>query len=231
MLPPNARIVDISLELDPKNFAMRTPAGFKKDMQFEMEIIKEHDAPGGAGQIVRGIHMRLHAGSHVDAPEHNVRGGAQIHQLPLELFVGDAVIADLRDKVPSQAIAADDLEKRVGAALKKGDRLMLRTDLNNGYDGGSEKWMKESPHLTIGATMWCIDRGVVIVGYDFYHGNDEPKSPRVFHNSRTLSEHGVITMPYLKNLDKIGKERFILIGLPLNLIGAEASPIRAVALV
>ena len=68
-------IVDISLELDPKNYAMRTPAGFKKDMQFEMEVLKEHDAPGGAGQIVRGVHMRLHAGSHVDAPEHNVPGG------------------------------------------------------------------------------------------------------------------------------------------------------------
>ena len=68
------KIIDISLELDPKNFGMRTPAGFKKDMQFEMEILKEHDAPGGAGQIVRGVHMRLHAGSHVDAPEHNVRG-------------------------------------------------------------------------------------------------------------------------------------------------------------
>src|SRR5205807_8171133 len=81
-------IVDISLELDPKNYSMRTPAGFKKDMQFEMEVLKEHDAPGGAGQIVRGVHMRLHAGSHVDAPEHNVRGGTQIHQLPLELFMG-----------------------------------------------------------------------------------------------------------------------------------------------
>jgi kynurenine formamidase len=108
---------------------------------------------------------------------------------------------------------------------------MLRTDHNNTYDGGSEKWMKDSPYLTIGATMWCIDKGVVIVGYDFYHGNDEPNSPRVFHNSRTLSEHGIITMPYLKNLDRIGKERFTLIGLPLKLIDAEASPIRAVALV
>ena len=37
---------------------------------------------------------------------------------------------------------------------------MLRTDLNNSYDGGSEKWMKDSPYLTIGATMWCIDKGV-----------------------------------------------------------------------
>ena len=231
MLPPNATLIDLSLELDPKHFAMRTPAGFKKDMQFEMEVIKEHDAPGGAGQIVRGVHMRLHAGSHVDAPEHNVRGGTQIHQLPLDLFIGDAIVADLRDKLPSKSITAADLEQRVGTKIKKGDRLLLRTDHNNTYDGGSEKWMTESPYLTIGATMWCIEKGVVIVGYDFYHGNDEPKSPRVFHNSRTLSEHGVITMPYLKNLDRISKERFTLIGFPLNLINAEASPIRAVAVI
>src|SRR5580658_8954249 len=125
------KIVDISLELDPKNFGMRTPAGFMKDMQFAMEVLKEHDAPGGAGQIVRGVHMRLHAGSHVDAPEHNVRGGTQIHQLPLDHFVGEAIIADLRHKMPRKPIAASDLESAIGAGIKKGDRLMLRTDLNN----------------------------------------------------------------------------------------------------
>jgi kynurenine formamidase len=149
--------------------------------------------------------------------------------LALELFIGDAIVADLRDKLPGKAITEKDLEQRVGRHIRTGDRLLLRTDRNNTYDGGSERWMKESPYLTIGATMWCIGRGVVIVGYDFYHGNDEPGAPRVFHNSRTLSEHGVITMPYLKNLDRIEQERFTLIGLPLKLIGAEASPIRAVA--
>src|SRR6202167_2503283 len=228
---PSGTIVDISLELDPKNFGMRTPAGFTKDLQFAMETLKEHDAPGGAGQIVRGVHMRLHAGSHVDAPEHNVRGGTQIHQLPLQTFMGEAIVADLRDKMPGKAITASDLEKALGGKIKRGDRVLLRTDHNNSYDGGTDTWMKASPYLTIGATEWLIERGVVIVGYDFYHGNDKPVSPRVFHNSRTLSEHGVITMPYLKNHDRIGKERFTLIGLPLKLIDAEASPIRAVALV
>ena len=202
------KIIDISLELDPKNFGMRTPAGFKKDMQFEMETLKEHDAPGGAGQIVRGVHMRLHAGSHI----------------------GDAVVADLRDKMPGKAITENDLERAVGARIRKGDRLLLRTDHNNAYDGGTDKWMKASPYLTIGATEWCIGKGVVIVGYDFYHGNDEPGAPRVFHNSRTLSEHGIVTMPYLRNLDRITKDRVTLIGFPLNIIGAEASPVRAVVL-
>src|SRR2546422_11343369 len=50
-------------ELDPKNFAMRTPAGFTRDMQFEMEVLKEHDAPGGAGRSeehTSELQSRLH---------------------------------------------------------------------------------------------------------------------------------------------------------------------------
>src|SRR5689334_7931781 len=78
------KIIDISLELDATKFRMRTYEGFKKDMQFDIEVIKEY--PGGLGQIVRGAHMRLHAGTHVDAPSHMVQGGKQIHDLALDLF-------------------------------------------------------------------------------------------------------------------------------------------------
>ena len=80
------------------------------------------------------------------------------------------------------------------------------------------------PYLgaTSGASIWVS----WIVGHDFYHGNDEPNAPRVFHNSRTLSEYGVITMPYLKNLDRTRKSALLLIGMPLKIIGAEASPVR-----
>ena len=222
------RIIDISLELDDSRFKMRTPAGFKKDMQFQIEVLKEHDAVEGAGQVVRGVHMRLHAGSHIDAPEHNVKGGKQVQDLPLLMFAGDAVIADLRHRVPGQAITPEDLEQAAGAQLRHGDRLLLRTDVNKQYMVND--WQKRSPYLTSGATRWCIDRGVVVVGYDFYHGNDEPGSPRVFNSSRTFSEHGIVTMPYLNNLDQTSAQRVTLVALPLKLVGAEASPVRAVIL-
>jgi arylformamidase len=221
-------IVDISLELDDAKFSMRTPAGFKRDMQFQLEVLKEHDAPEGAGQIVRGVHMRLHAGSHIDAPEHNVKGGRQVHDLPLETFAGDAVIADLRHLVPGRAITAAELEKAAGSAIRRGDRLLLRTDVNKTYM--TDDWIKRSPYLTSGGTQWCIDKGVVLVGYDFYHGVDEPEAPRVFNASRTLSEAGIVSLPYLNNLDRAGGQRVTLMALPLKLVGAEASPVRAVLL-
>jgi arylformamidase len=222
------KITDISLELDDSKFHMRTPPGFKKDLQFAMEVLKEHDAPEGAGQIVRGVHMRLHAGSHIDAPEHNVKGGKQVQDLPLDTFTGDAVIADLRHLVPGKAITAEELEKAVGAVIRRGDRLLLRTDINKTYM--MDNWEKRAPYLRSDGTRWCIDKGVVLVGYDFYHGVDEPDAPRVFNASRTLSEAGIVTLPYLNNLDRITGQRVTLIALPLKLVGAEASPVRAVIL-
>jgi arylformamidase len=222
------KIVDISLALDDTKFRMRTPPGFTKDLQFQLEVLKEHDAAEGAGQIVRGVHMRLHAGSHIDAPEHNVRGGKQVADLPLETFAGDAVIADLRHLVPGGAITAPELDKAVGPAIRRGDRLLLRTDVNKTYM--TDDWMKRSPYLSSDATRWCIDKGVVLVGYDFYHGVDEPGAPRVFNASRTLSEAGIVTLPYLDNLDGVAAPRVTLVALPLKLVGAEASPVRAVLL-
>ena len=222
------KIVDISLELDDSKFSMRTPAGFKRDMQFQLEVLKEHDSAEGAGQIVRGVHMRLHAGSHIDAPEHNVKGGKQVQDLPLETFAGDAVIADLRHLVPGGAITAAELDKAAGTAIRHGDRLLLRTDVNRTYM--VDDWMRRSPYLRSDGTRWCIDHGVVLVGYDFYHGVDEPGAPRVFNASRTLSEAGIVTLPYLNNLDRVTEQRVTLMALPLKLVGAEASPVRAVLL-
>src|SRR4029077_14216113 len=84
-----ARIIDISLELDRNTFRMRTYAGFRKDMQFETEVIKDY-ADGGLGQLVRGVHMRLHAGTHIDAPSHMIKGASDIHDIPINTFLGPA---------------------------------------------------------------------------------------------------------------------------------------------
>lgn len=224
------KLIDISLELDTERFAMRTPPGFKKDLQFELEVLKEHDAPGGAGQIVRGVHMRLHAGSHIDAPEHNLKGGPQVVDLPLETFAGPAVVADVRDRVPSQAISAEVLERAVGDVLQHGDRVLLRSDVNKSYDGGSKEWQARCPYLTRDACAWLQDRGVRVVGYDFYHGADAPDAPRVFDTARLLNENGIVTLTYLKNLDLITQRRVTLMAFPLKIVGAEASPVRAVVM-
>lgn len=220
------KLIDLSIELDAANFKMRTYAGFKKDMQFELETIKEY--PGGLQQIVRGVHMRLHAGSHVDAPSHMLEGAPDIHQMPLDSFMGPAIVADIRHRGAGEEITVEDLDRAVGDRFRKNDRLLLRTDQNTVYDGSPE-WMARAPYLGHDGADWCIEKGVSILGYDFYHGGMPKNSDKPYY-ARKLSANNIMTMPYLTNLGAVGDERFTLVSLPLKMIGVEASPIRAVAL-
>src|SRR3954463_15754082 len=124
-LLPFSRIIDISFKLDPETFRMQVPDGFDKDAQFEVEVIKPYST--GDGQIVRAVHMRLHAGSHVDAPAHQLPTGKHIHELPIERFVGDALVVDFTDKLGGHAITVEDLEARYSNKIRKGDRILVRT--------------------------------------------------------------------------------------------------------
>jgi len=220
------RIIDISLDLDAENFHMRSYDGFKKNMEFEVEVIKDY--PGGLGQIVRGVHMRLHAGSHIDAPSHMLKGGMDMHEVPLEAFIGDAVVADLRHRAGPHGITVADLEKAAGG-VRPGDRVLLRTDVNESYDGSPE-WMARSPHLTAEAVDWLGAKGVSLVGFDFYHGNGPSQVAPDYSTSRHAAEVGVLTMPYIRNLGAITQPRVTLIALPLKVINVEASPVRAVVI-
>ena len=100
---PTGKLIDISLPLDARTFHMRTYSGFKKDMQFEVEVIKGYE-DGGYNQIVRGAHMRLHAGTHVDAPSHMIKGAPDLEEIPLHSYFGDAIIADVRHRGGGEAI-------------------------------------------------------------------------------------------------------------------------------
>ena len=54
--------------------------------------------------------------------------------------------------------------------------------------------------------------------------------PRNFTATLIANENGLVTLPYLNNLDQIEGQRVTLVALPLKLVGAEASPVRAVVL-
>jgi arylformamidase len=227
----SGRLVDISLELNEKTFKMQVLEGFKRDMQFQLELLKEHDADKGLGQVVRGVHMRLHAGSHIDAFEHFVKGGKQVHELPLDLFMGECVVADFSDKLPAKGITVEDLEKRVGPKLRPGDRLLLRTDCNDHYlEMELEAWKKTTPWIDPDGLQWIIRKGIKLLGVDFFHGAKKPGAGREGALSEVLLKNNVVVLSYIQNLHRITKDRVTLICLPLKMVGAEASPLRAVVI-
>jgi len=226
-LLPYGRVIDISFKLDPETFRMQVPDGFDKDAQFEVEVIKPYST--GDGQIVRAVHMRLHAGSHVDAPAHQLPTGKHIHELALDRFIGDALVADFTDKLGGHPITVEDLDVRYGKKIRKGDRLLVRTNANKKYfEMDLDAWKKYSPGFTVEARHWIIEKGVSLVGFDMYHGRKPDGEKR--NTSKIFPTAGVLTLPYLNNLDQITKERVTLLCFPLAIVNVEATPVRAIVL-
>jgi len=55
---------------------------------------------GNSGLYVENndIEQGEHAGTHIDAPAHFIKGGWRVHQIPLEKFSGPAVVIDITEK-------------------------------------------------------------------------------------------------------------------------------------
>ena len=67
--------------------------------------------------------MSSHTGSHVDAPLHKIADGKSLDDIPLDAFVGQAVIADLREVPAVEALTGGHLKRRLPDDLK--DKIVL----------------------------------------------------------------------------------------------------------
>ena len=229
------RIVDISLPLSAATYRNNLPPDLVEAFQgrpigFEIDPLIERGARFSVGQVARGVKMRLHAGSHIDAPEHWVAGGKQIQDLPLSSFIGRATIADLTH-TGVKAITAEHLEYAVGDRLQPGERLLIRTDWNDGQAQMTvEAWKSGSPFMTSSALDWCVARRPVIVGIDFYHGAAAPGTDHSRMFESCMARAAILTLTNLVNLKSVHKSNITLIAFPLALHGVEASPVRAIVL-
>jgi kynurenine formamidase len=171
--------------------------------------------------------MRLHVGSHADAPEHYVVGGLQIHDLPLETFVGPAVIVDLGSMSPAAPIDRSTIEGAARGRVNAGDRLLIRS----GWDGqfGGSTWRDSSPYLTTSAIDWIASRRVRLLGMDFAHSKDEPGSAERYYLTRTFCAAGIVVLANL-HLEHVDVVSGLLVAAPIHLVGVEAAPVRPLLL-
>jgi len=174
------------------------------------------------------IIMGDHAGTHVDSPYHfhPEKLDKTIDKLPLDKFIGEAVLIDVSFKQPDEPVTMDVLRKALKEQeieVKEGDIVLFRI-----WPGFGEKGWWDYNGLTEDVAKWLIDKKVKAVGVNT--GLDyRYEMRRIVHV--TLLGAEIPGIELLVNLEKIKKKRFLFIGLPLKLRGATASPIRAVAVV
>lgn len=169
----------------------------------------------GASVNLSSIGGSPHVGTHADAPLHVRDGAPASDALPLEPFLGDAMVLDFSAATDGPlAIEADD------PRLSGCTRLLLRTGRSIADGQFPDRW----PALRGTVAAALTRRGVRLIGVDA-PSVDERES-RTLDVHRALFEGGAFV---LENLDlrAVVPGRYELIALPQRLAGLDAAPVRA----
>ena len=154
------------------------------------------------GYYMNVLKMGEHTGTHVDAPAHFIPGGKTVDELPLEKFIGEGLVLDVRggegeiklDEIPDSGYF---------------DRVVLF------LTGGREL----SPEVA----LFLVAEGAKAVGTDSMSIGDE-----AVHKILLSAE--VPVFENLAGLEALLGREFTFIALPLRIEGGSGSPVRAVAI-
>lgn len=166
------------------------------------------------------VTMSVHTGAHVDAPLHFDDLGQDIASVDVSKYVGPCVVATA--VAGRGGLEPGHLPAGTAEALSRAPRLLVKT-----YEKRPSGFDTSMRHLTPAMADWLADRGVVLVGLD-------TDSMDAFDSKELPSHHRLVArgVAILEGIDlsAVAPGTYDLIALPLRLVGADASPVRAVLL-
>lgn len=177
----------------------------------------------GALANVGAVEMGVHNGSHADAPFHFEPGGATIDKLPLETYLGDAVVVDLTSRSESSAISditVAELEPFAEAITQAG-RLLLKT----GAWSDPAVFPERIPVIARDVPQWLGERRVKLLGLDL--PSVDAIDAESLDNHHALSAAGIAIVESL-DLSAVAVGTYRFSALPLRIVGGDGAPVRAV---
>jgi len=165
---------------------------------------------------VSAITMSPHVGAHADAPLHYDPQGAAVGALDLAPFLGRCRVIHALDARPLITLA-----HLQHALTNLPPRVLVRTYLQFPF-------AQFDTQLT-GFDPVCVQRladlGVQLIGTD--SASIDPADSKQLPSHQTISQRGLRVLENLL-LDDVPEGDYELIALPLKLVTADASPVRAV---
>ncbi|MDC3424085.1 arylformamidase [Aquibacillus sp. 3ASR75-11] len=199
--------IDISQPLDANigHWTGDTP------FSYELSFSKEQTGSVNIGRISSS----LHTGTHVDAPFHFEKNGENIHQLDINVFIGPARLIDVSKfkQIDREVLSRFDLD---GV-----ERVLLKTAIPN----KPERFPEEIPFLTEEGADLLKEKGIFLVGVDV--PSVDPINSKEMSAHKALYRNGIHILENIM-VDDIEQGDYELIALPLPIVGADGSPVRAV---
>ena len=168
------------------------------------------------------ISLGVHTGTHMDAPKHFIKDGRSIDKLPLETSVGPARVIEIKDKI---SIKPEELKQH---NIKKGERILFKT-VNSPRCWQTDAFVNDFVFVTRDAAQFLVDAGVILVGVDYLSVGSplDPEKAMRPDTHQILLGAGLYLIEGL-NLTAVKAGDYNLICLPLKLMDAEGSPVRAI---
>ncbi len=161
------------------------------------------------------ITMSPHIGAHADAPLHYGAGASTIGQVSLDPYLGPCRVI--------HAIGCGPLvrpEHLAHAATDLPPRVLVRTCMQ-----APTRWSPEFSAFAPETIMWLATLNVRLVGIDSQ--SVDPADSKTLDSHQLLLHHDLRVLENLV-LDNVPAGDYELIALPLKLMTADASPVRAV---
>ena len=164
---------------------------------------------------VSAITMSPHLGAHADAPLHYGLGAAAIGDVDLHPYLGRCRVIHAIGKGP--LIQPEHLAHR---ETDLPARVLVRTCRN-----APQEWVDDFPAFAPQTIAWLGGKAVRLVGIDT--ASVDPAASKTLESHQQLLLHDMRVLENLV-LDEVPEGDYELIALPLKLISACASPVRAV---
>lgn len=177
--------------------------------------MKEGDA-ANVSQICCG----MHTATHVDAPNHFIEGTRRVHELDLNVLIGECAVIEIDESVT--AIDREHVEK-----IEKPERILFKTRNSAFWNEPEKGFRKDFTYITPEAAAVLVEKGVKLVGIDYL--SVEKFGSTDFATHVILLKSEVVIIEGL-DLREISGGDYELICLPLKFIGGEGdgAPARTV---
>lgn len=160
------------------------------------------------------LHMNMHTGTHLDRTLHMIPGGNTVETLDLNQVITDCRVIDLSHV--EDHISKEDLQEK---QINKGDFILLKT--KNSY---SEILEKDFIYVDRTGAEYLKEKRIIGVGIDSL-GIERAQPDHETHLQ--LMNAGIHILEGLR-LKDVEEGEYFLFAAPINVIGAEAAPVRAI---
>ena len=165
---------------------------------------------------VSAIRLSPHVGAHADAPLHYDPRGKAVGIVDLQPFLGPCRVIHALDCGP--LIEWEHIAHAITADLPP--RVLVRT-----YVQAPASWDPDLAAYAPATVARLADLGVQLIGIDT--ASIDPASSKTLDSHQTIRARGLRVLENLV-LDDVPEGDYELIALPLKLVEADASPVRAV---